>query len=836
MAQRKTTKKKTPAKTAVKKQEQAKAAQEHNDASQLIWSICLLLIGTLVFIVTLYPPLMGLVGDFTHNILIGLLGVGGFLLPLVLIYWGILRLIKSERKTSRIIWCIIFILLFSAFFTVCRYKNIPLYGDGTGYESYTNYFNELTATLFTESYKNLTFGGLLGGYISMPIVKVCSTVGGGIIIFIAMFLSFIPATGISPIKAVAWLRKKNEERKERLSEIPQVKKEEKTVSAKTEGNEAAKKKKWGFIVGDKEEAKSKDDYDIEAAEIPFDNIDKDPLPLDDFDSLFPPIKMPGADQQTLREEDPLKNAVIKKVDSEIDGNDPLKMDAGELKATTDEISSEIEKNQEEILEYKKPPIDLLNFVPAGDTQISEKALKQTAQKLIEALRSFNVEAKIINICKGPAITRYELQPQSGVKISKITSLADDIALHLEALAVRIEAPIPGKAAIGIEIPNKAISIVYLRELIESVEFASSKSSISVCLGKDITGTNIIADLGKMPHLLIAGSTGSGKSVCINSLIISLLYHSSPDEVKLLLVDPKVVELNVYNGIPHLLIPVVTDPKKAAGALNWAVGEMLKRYSMFKEKNVRDFAGYNQNLNEGEKRLPQIVIIIDEMADLMMTAPTEVEDAVCRLAQMARAAGMHLVIATQRPSVNVITGTIKANVPSRIAFAVSSQIDSRIILDSSGAEKLVGKGDMLYDPIGATKPVRVQGCFVSDKEVEKVVEFVKENGQSDYDDDVIKTIEEHAKQQANGKKGAAANADGDDEEDVMLPNAIEVVVENGQASTSVLQRRLKLGYARAARIMDEMEQRGIIGPYQGSKPREVLLTKQQWYEMKTRGEE
>ena len=432
--------------------------------------------------------------------------------------------------------------------------------------------------------------------------------------------------------------------------------------------------------------------------------------------------------------------------------------------------------------------------------------------------------------------RYELQPNAGVKISKITNLSDDIALHLAAMGVRIEAPIPGKAAIGIEIPNKKTSIVYLQELVKSTEFQTSKSPISVCLGKDIGGNNIVVDLAKMPHLLIAGATGSGKSVCVNSLLISLLYHSSPEEVRLLLVDPKVVELNVYNGIPHLLIPVVTDPKKAAGALSWAVSEMLKRYELFKEKGVRDFTGYNKNLNEGESKLPQIVIIIDEMADLMMTSPTEVEDAICRLAQMARAAGMHLVIATQRPSVDVITGTIKANVPSRIAFAVSSQIDSRIILDGSGAEKLVGKGDMLYNPLGASKPLRVQGCFVSDKEVENVVTFIKENGTSDYDDEVMREIEEKAREQGNKGKGKSAGEDDGGEEDPMLQSAIEVVVEGGQASTSVLQRRLRLGYARAARIMDEMESRGIIGPYQGSKPRDVLLSKQQWYEMKNRGEE
>ncbi len=462
-------------------------------------------------------------------------------------------------------------------------------------------------------------------------------------------------------------------------------------------------------------------------------------------------------------------------------------------------------------------------------------MKNTARKLIEVLKSFNVEARVINVSKGPTVTRYELQPSAGVRINKITNLADDIALSLAAKGVRIEAPIPGKAAIGIEIPNNITSVVYLKELIASPEFKAEKSAIGVSLGKDISGSKVVVDLAKMPHLLIAGSTGSGKSVCVNSLILSLLFRASPKEVKLILVDPKMVELNVYNGIPHLLIPVVTDPKKAAGALNWAVGEMLKRYEMFKEKGVRDFKGYNAALDEGEEALPQIVIIIDEMADLMMTSPTEVEDAVCRIAQMARAAGMHLIVATQRPSADVITGLIKTNIPSRIAFAVAAAIDSRIILDTQGAEKLIGRGDMLYSPMGAPKPIRVQGCLVTDDEVERVVSFIKETSDFEYDQEIQQEVDRNAKELANkGKKATAADADG--EEDEMLPAAIEVVVESGQASTSVLQRKLKLGYSRAARIVDQLEARGIIGPFQGSKPRSVLITKQQWYEMKNRGEE
>ena len=457
-------------------------------------------------------------------------------------------------------------------------------------------------------------------------------------------------------------------------------------------------------------------------------------------------------------------------------------------------------------------------------------------RLVETLKSFGVQTKIINISKGPAVTRFELQPSAGVKISKITGLADDIALNLAAAGVRIEAPIPNKAAVGIEIPNRVQSMVSIREIIDSNEFVDAKSNLTIALGRDIAGKVVVADIAKMPHLLIAGATGSGKSVCINSILMSLIYKSSPEDVKLLMVDPKVVELGIYNGIPHLLVPVVTDPRKAAGTLNWAVTQMLERYKLFADNAVRDIRGFNElaERTEGMQKMPQIVIIIDELADLMMAAPNEVEDAICRLAQMARAAGMHLVIATQRPSVDVITGVIKANIPSRIAFAVSSQVDSRTILDSGGAEKLLGKGDMLFYPMGSSKPQRVQGCFVSDKEIERVVDYIKQTKTAEYDEDVISEIDRLAVKEKG--KGDSSGG-GFDEVDDMLPQAIELVVEAGQASTSMLQRRLRLGYARAARLVDEMEQRGIVGPSEGGgKPRQVLMTKQQWMEMNLSQEE
>lgn len=481
--------------------------------------------------------------------------------------------------------------------------------------------------------------------------------------------------------------------------------------------------------------------------------------------------------------------------------------------------------------YEYPPVSLLGKNNKKGNKGGAKALTEKAQQLQRTLHSFGVSAKVVDYSVGPAITRFELKPAEGVRVNKIANLADDIALNLAAETIRIEAPIPGKQAVGIEIPNKEKESVPLRDVIESEEFEGNNSKLSVALGKDVAGKVVLADIAKMPHVLIAGSTGSGKSVCINTIITSIIYNAKPSEVKLVMVDPKVVELSVYNGIPHLLIPVVTDPRKAAGALAWAVQEMDNRYNLFAEKGVRDLKGYNAVLENTSEdgttgKLPQIVIIIDELADLMMVAAKEVEDSICRLAQKARAAGMHLVIATQRPSVDVITGLIKANVPSRIAFAVSSQIDSRTILDQVGAEKLLGKGDMLFYPASASKPVRVQGAFVSDGEVEKIVDFVKSNGVATYNEDILEEIEKSNKSEGQMEKEAE-----DDDTDPLLMDAIDTVVEIGQASTSFIQRRFKVGYARAGRIIDQMEARGIISGYEGSKPRQVLITLERLNELK-----
>ena len=507
------------------------------------------------------------------------------------------------------------------------------------------------------------------------------------------------------------------------------------------------------------------------------------------------------------------------------------------KADVEQASAEVEKEistaAASAVQYHYPPLELLASGD-GTTVDGTDEMRINSARLADTLRSFGIDAKIVNVTRGPSVTRYELEIGEGVRLNKITNLSDDIALKLGAQGVRIAA-IPDRiSVVGIEVPNKALSTVYLRNVIDSAEFKNSKSAVAFALGMDIGGSHIVADISKMPHLLVAGATGYGKSVCINSIIISLLYKSSPDDLRLIMVDPKMVELVVYNGLPHLLIPVVTDPKKAAGALQWAVTEMMRRYALMAEMGVRNLAGYNKAIENDETRekLPNIVIIIDELADLMMVAAKEVEDSICRITQMARAAGMHLIIATQRPSADVITGVMKANIPSRIAFYVDSAMNSRIILDASGAEKLVGKGDMLFKYAGG-KPQRIQGCFVTDEEIESVVDYIKKGSTASYSDEIMEHIEKNAEN--TGKSSSAASApavieESKSDDDELLPAAVEVILETGQASTSMLQRRLKLGYARAARIVDAMEEKGIVGPFEGSKPRRILITKEQWQQM------
>ena len=548
-----------------------------------------------------------------------------------------------------------------------------------------------------------------------------------------------------------------------------------------------------------------------------------PLIIDHFDAPKPEPQPAPAPEEPLP---PLQTP-----------EQPEKLKKADVQLEAAQIAQEIGQQEPQKPEYEFPPVSLLK-AGSGQSHDGTEEMRQNAERLSDTLQSFGIEAHIINVTRGPSVTRYELELQRGVKLSKVTNLADDIALALGASGVRIAA-IPDKiSVVGIEVPNRIVSVVMAREVIDSPEFEKCKSRVSFAVGKDIGGNRIIGDIGKLPHLLIAGTTGSGKSVCMNSLIISLLYKAKPEEVKLIMIDPKMVELGIYNGIPHLLIPVVTDPKKAAGSLQWAVTEMMRRYRMMADAGVRDLESYNKqaraSADDELEPMPQIVVVIDELADLMLVAAKEVEESICRIAQMGRASGIHLVIATQRPSADVITGLMKANIPSRIAFAVASAMESRIILDTAGAEKLVGKGDMLYAPLGQGKPKRVQGCFITDDEVQEVVSFVKASSEAEYSDSVMAEIDKKAAE--SGKTGSgssgstAAETDGSDG-DEMLPAAVDVILETGQASVSMLQRRLKLGYARAARIMDEMEERGIVGPFEGSKPRQLLITREQWQAIK-----
>ncbi len=741
-----------------------------------------------------------------HNFLYGVFGFCAVFLPFLI---GLVTVLYALDK------------LFGTLFAKIAESAVLIMLIGAAIDIFTK--RDPSATFWehlTHAYSlGIKGGGFLGALIGTPIFKAFGATGAGItvVLLCCVFLMLITGTTlISLFKLLFGSVKKFGEQAEIAYAEKIAKEEEKGETEQVEEKPASKKQK-----------KSGKGRLID-------------IPVDDIPEERNPIRpdMNDMQQRVVATYHDVESSEVSLSDDDVTDSVAEKAEnakkTAEVSNTVEEftVSSAEIKNSNGIAitdeGYRFPPLSLLKEPNCSDAAKANADLDSTATHLVDTLRSFGVETRIVDISRGPAVTRYELQPCAGVKISKITNLADDIALNLATAGVRIEAPIPNKAAVGIEVPNKHTCSVCVREVIESPAFANSKSKLTVALGRDIAGNVVVTDIAKMPHGLIAGATGSGKSVCINSIIISLLYKSSPDEVKLLLIDPKVVELGIYNGIPHLLVPVVTDPRKASGALGWAVSEMEKRYKMFAENNVRDLSGYNKLAEKDDTivKMPHIVIIIDELADLMMTAPNEVEESICRIAQKARAAGMHLIIATQRPSVDVVTGLIKANVPSRIAFMVSSQVDSRTILDVGGAEKLLGRGDMLFSPVGATKANRVQGCFVSDDEVEAVVEYVKADHTIEYDEDVINEIERQAAIEKKQKTGLAEDGPSDDP---MLQNAISVVVEAGQASTSLLQRKLKLGYARAARIVDEMEQRGIVGPYEGSKPRQVLISKAQLQE-------
>ncbi len=744
-----------------------------------------------------------------HNVYIGLFGwMASIVFPLLsLIYSFLVQKTKSSKKMIAEPICIVLIVLFiSAFIYIVRAKSgVP--------------FLDTCKSEFADApyvFNGGFFGAVLG-WLFMTLGKAPAVVVDLLLIIVViMLLSKVTVNQFfknttKPVRAVVekatpYIEERRERRRMNNIDIPLD--DEPPVQ-----DEKSKKK-----------AKTKAQK-VQA-------VEETEEPADDYSKLIAEINETTSKNKQNRET-PKKKSIddIVKTASEENAEKPNE----EKTEPVPEFVVTEEDMQKEVKEYKLPSVDILKTVKHKSAKDVSDELKNNAELLVETLASFGVQAEITDISRGPTVTRYELKPASGVRISKITNLSDDIALNLAAVNVRIEAPIPGKAAVGIEIPNTVKNSVSMREVIDSADFNRQKSLLSAGLGKDIAGKTVFCDIAKMPHLLIAGTTGSGKSVCMNSIIVSILYRANPEEVKFLMIDPKKVEFSKYENIPHLLVPVVTDPRKASGALGWAVSEMLERYQKFSDTGVRDIEGYNRYVEKHEdmKPMPKIVICIDELADLMMAAPKEVEDSICRLAQMARAAGMHLVIATQRPSVDVITGLIKANISSRIALTVSSAIDSRTILDSSGAEKLLGMGDMLYSPIGSNKPLRVQGCYISDEEVEKLCEFIKNQGESEYSEKIQKEIESKAAQDKTSTKFTDGGESGENL-DPLFDDAVDVVLENGKASTSFLQRKLGVGYSRGSKIMDQMEDKHIIGPAEGAKPRKILINKQQWIQIKAQG--
>lgn len=750
---------------------------------------------------------------FLHNLYVGAFGMfASWVFPILTIVITVLYSIKDHEPKLLLVKSaesVAMILFISAFIHICR--NQP--GD-VFKEAVVNSYNSAP-----EIFNGGFFGAVLG-WLMLTFGKAPAVIVDLILIFVVfMFLSGItiiqflkgaakPATATYD-KVKPAIDEKIEQRKRAKAAIdvpldPVAPSEEN----EQESDKSKKKKKK------KDESEAPQSEEMRVSQ----------QIIDDINAAIEKKKAEKVHNNSQIMQEP--KSIDEIVENATDSN------AKKASSDNDKASEKFEVTGEQmnstVEDYVIPPVSLLKAAKHAKEKDISNELKNSAEKLVETLHSFNVDATITDISRGPSVTRYELKPATGIRISKITTLTDDIALNLAATSIRIEAPIPGKSAVGIEVPNSIRNSVSMREIVDSPEFSRQKSKLSAGLGKDISGNCVFCDVAKMPHLLIAGTTGSGKSVCMNSIIVSILYRAKPDEVKFLMIDPKQVEFSKYAGIPHLLVPVVTDARKASGALGWAVSEMLQRYAKFSETGVRDIEGYNKYVQKHDdmEPMPKICIFIDELADLMMAAPKEVEDSICRLAQMARAAGMHLVIATQRPSVDVITGLIKSNISSRIALTVSSQIDSRTILDSSGAEKLLGKGDMLYSPIGANKPTRVQGCFISDEEIEELCDFIKNQGESEYDENIQKEIEAKAVQE---KKSPFEGDDEDSNYDPLFEKAAEIVMETGTASTSFLQRKLSVGYARGAKIIDQLQEYGVIGPPEGSKPRQVLMNKQMWLE-------
>lgn len=800
---------------------------------------------------------------FMHRVIRGIFGFSIVIVPIILLITAYYTEKREGMSLSRR-------LLFSAGLTVLvsSFFQIMFIGD-IGKKGFFRAIGYLYTTAADDAFQS---GGVISAVLAYPFLRIIGTPGAQIIIALLLFVAIMWMLDMSmqqlwyyicwPFRKLRELWNKEPDWADDIPdtdisgepELPQAEEPEFLLPEQT-GPKRAKVHRKGSRPAEPVPEPAADDS-LESA-IPDFVEDNSPLSpdLDAMirDSYSQPQDnapyTPAYDMDIdipIPEDEPDNGAIVSPEELMQDPPELFTPDAETALAETAAPAAPASEpvSQPPARPYQIPSIDFLqNGVSrAGDPAVDQE-MKEKAGILVETLKSFGVTVRITGIFRGPSVTRYEIQPAAGIKVSKITGLADDIALSLAAQGVRIEAPIPGKPAIGIEVPNSHKDTVSLREILESDSFRSSRSKLAFAVGRDIAGNAVVGDIARLPHMIIAGATGSGKSVCTNSIIMSILYHATPEEVKLILIDPKIVEFTVYEGIPHLLIPVVTDPKKAAGALNWAVQEMQRRYNLFAENSVRDLGDYNAAAAQpgsGLEPMPQIVVIIDELADLMMTTSKEVEDSICRLAQKARAAGMHLIIATQRPTTDIITGLIKANIPSRIALSVMSQVDSRTILDTGGAEKLLGHGDMLYLPNGKIKPVRVQGCFTSTKEIEKVVDFIKSQTQSEYSDEIMEQVEQsipvtkaEAKELRAAEKAAAVNEPEPGSDEDVLERAIEVVVEAGQASTSSLQRRLKLGYARAARMMDELEQMGVIGSYEGAKPRKVLMTKEQLAERKMR---
>lgn len=796
--------------------------KKNQTAALIIFAVSLVF-----FSIVLIPADQGTVWYGIRGFMFGLFGYSGFILPCVMVYTAIMMSMEKMKQSIgiKITQGVVLVLFISALMYVITHDGALSFGEDIKNE-YMLYFD----------HRKIGWG-VFGAIIGEALMFIGSSKAPAVaILVILIFLAFMFLTGFTLIRLYKEIEKPAKKAADKLSEAKQnILFDFDNVDEET--GEVLKKKKRSHLF-----VYNEDDLVSDAVEK--EEIKEEPVTAEteneDIPFDVPAVAVPVAPVENIIPDEPqteeIKDIFALAAEKQA-AEEEKKLSKAEIDSAQANVASEIESTEQEGEEenYILPPLDCLRMPVKSTRTASQADLKATADKLIEALNSFNVSATVVDVVPGPSVTRYELSPAPGVKISKFTGLADDLALHLAAPAgVRIEAPIPNKSAIGIEVPNRGRTTVTMREIVDSDIYRSSKSKLNVALGKDIAGNVVCADLAKMPHLLVAGTTGSGKSVCLNSMIVSILYNAKPSEVKILLIDPKSVEFAVYNGIPHLLVPVVSDPRKAAGALGWAVTEMVNRYNTFTTTGVRDIGTYNKLCDQDEtlKKMPQIVIVIDELSDLMSVAPSEVEGSITRLAQMARAAGMHLVVATQRPSVDVITGLIKANIPSRIALSVSSQVDSRTILDASGAEKLLGLGDMLFNPIGKSKPQRVQGCYLSDEEIEKVVEFVKTQESTSYSDDIQQEIDKQALAAAP-KKGNKEESGGQvsDADNEIIMKAAELVIDNpDKASISSLQRHLSLGFAKAGRIMDALEDRGVVGPHAGSKPRKVLMTKAQWYEM------